>query len=266
MISSTSTPVPAPATAVARAIRNHAETSSTAAADSARIPIGRCEHPPLGDDPGQHRERGDRHRDAHEQRERDELLVRAEQLVERQGTRHPEHHRNREAGVRHRQRRPQPPAKLAEVDLEPDQEHVEDQPEVGGDSDERDDVAGEDLRLQAWVDRAEHSRPEDDPGQHLPHHPRLAESRHHAATQPREQHHDEQRDEERDDGLIRRAAEGRRHVLRGGRGAQRRGRRDGAGWDEHHVERASGGGAGDRAGAAVRARHPSLRTPRRGNG
>ncbi len=41
IVSSTSTPLPAPATAVASAIRNHADTSSTAAADSASAPSGR---------------------------------------------------------------------------------------------------------------------------------------------------------------------------------------------------------------------------------
>ena len=80
-------------------------------------------------------------------------------------------------GVRDR-RRPGPtrPAKLREVELEPDQEHVEDQPEVGDDPDERDDVAGEERAPGGSGESApKHRRAEQDPGEHLAHHPRLAD-------------------------------------------------------------------------------------------
>ena len=60
------------------------------------------EHAPLDEDPREHREGRDRHGHAHEQGERDELLVGAHQLVERQRHRDPEHHRQRDARVRDR--------------------------------------------------------------------------------------------------------------------------------------------------------------------
>ena len=63
-------PCRVPATAVASASRPQAVTSSIAALARASAPTGRFEHPPLGQDPRQHRERRDRHRDAHEERER----------------------------------------------------------------------------------------------------------------------------------------------------------------------------------------------------
>ena len=85
------------------------------------------DHPTLGQDPRQHRERGDRHRHAHEQRERDELLVRPDELVERQRDRDAEQQRHGDARVRDRRGLGDLALQRAAVDLEPDQEHVEDQ-------------------------------------------------------------------------------------------------------------------------------------------
>ena len=61
---------PVPATAVASASRPHAVTSSIAGARERERSHRSLQHPPLDQDPRQHREGRDRHRDAHEQRER----------------------------------------------------------------------------------------------------------------------------------------------------------------------------------------------------
>ena len=91
-----------------------------------------------------------------------------------------------------------------EVDLQADQEHVEDQPEVGHDPDERDDVAREQRRLEARRERAEDGRPEHDSGHHLAHDARLAEPHGDEPEQPRDEHHDRHRDEEGGDELAER--------------------------------------------------------------
>src|SRR3954468_24591033 len=74
----------AAATAVPSGIRNQAVTSSMDAHASATAPQGPAprrarperplDHPPLDQDAGQHRERGDRHRYAHEEGEPQERL------------------------------------------------------------------------------------------------------------------------------------------------------------------------------------------------
>ncbi len=139
-------------------------------------------------------------------------------------------------------------AKLPEVDLQADQEHVEDQPEVRRHADVGDDVRREDRGLQPRGERAERGRAEQDAREHLAHHPGLADPRHQASAQAGEQHHDHDRDEERHHGVFGGALLGRRDVF----GQRRRGRAGlERGWREHQVQRAARRGADQRAPAAV---------------
>ena len=124
-------------------------------------------------------------------------------------------------GVRDRRGLGEAPAQLREVELEPDEEHVEDQPEVGHDADERDDVAREQGALQVGEQQPEDGRPEEDPGEHLAHHARLAEVRDRRAHEPREEHDHDDREEEGGDRLGEVALLGRDHLL----GRRRRCRR-----------------------------------------
>ena len=177
------------------------------------------EHAPLDQDPRQHREGGDRHRDAHEEREGGEAALgrRADQGVGRQRHGDAREHRDRDAGVGDRRGLCHAPAQLREVELEPDEEHVEDQPEVGRDADERDDVAREEGALQVGEEQSEDRRPEEDPGEHLPHHARLAEVRDRRPHEPCEEHDHDDGQEEGGDRLGEVALLGRDDLL--GRGA-----------------------------------------------
>ena len=154
-MTTTSPAEPAVATAAASAIRNHAVTSSIAAQASASAADRTLQHPALDEDAREHREGRDRHRHPHEEREREEVVVRADELVERQRDREAEHHRQGDARVRDRRGLGHPAAQLLGVELEADQEHVEDQPEVRDDADQGDDVGREDRRLQLGRQRAE---------------------------------------------------------------------------------------------------------------
>ena len=162
IVFTTSPNVPDTAIVVASAIRNHAVTSSIAAHAIASAPTGRLSirrsarirastgNAVIDIDTPMNSANGD------------ELLVRAEQLVERQRHRDAEQHRQRDARVRDRRGLRDFALELTAIDLEPDQEHVEDQPEVGHHPERRQDVAREERRLEVRRDRAEQRRPERD--------------------------------------------------------------------------------------------------------
>jgi hypothetical protein len=94
-----------------------------------------------------------------------------------------------------------PPAQLGRVDVEPDQEQVEDQAEVGDDADDRHDVGGEDGGLEIGEEGAEQGRAERDPGGDLAHDARLAQPDRDPATSARDEHDDGDGEEELRDGV-----------------------------------------------------------------
>ena len=77
-------------------------------------------------------------------------------------------------------------AKLAEMELQADQEHVQDDAELGDDAQDGARPTGEDLRRPL---RADQRRSEQDAGQHLANHGRLPDAR----QQPRQQLPDDDR-------------------------------------------------------------------------
>jgi hypothetical protein len=185
---------------------------------------GPFEHAPLHQDAGQHGEGGDRHRDAHEEGEGDELLVGPDERVDRDRHGHAEHHRERHARVRDRGRLTDPPPELAHVNLQPDQEHVEDQPQVGGDPERRKDVRREEQRLQVCRYGPQDGRAERDAGHDLAHHPRLSELDRDGSEQARDEddhrHGDEEAGDHQSEGLP---LLGRCELLARGRQARARG-------------------------------------------
>ena len=119
-----------------------------------------------------------------------------DEAVDGHREREPERQRERDAGVRDAAAWRRGPAGRG-VELEPDQEHVEDQPEVGRRP--RGTGArpvGNTRRLEVGQKRAEERRAEQDPGDHLAHHPRLADADREQAHEPRHQHHHHHRQEE----------------------------------------------------------------------
>ena len=140
------------------------------------------EHPALGEDAGEHREGGDRHRDRHEQGERHVAHVRCEDPVERQGGDEAERHREGDARVRDERGLPVSLAQDPWIELHPDQEQVEGEPDRGRRAQQRHDVRREQIVLRCRPDRAEQGRAEQDAGEDLAHHPRLAE---HGRSRPR---------------------------------------------------------------------------------
>ena len=137
---------------------------------------GVLQHPALDEDAREHRKRGDRHRDAYEEGEREIAFVRRERLVGRQGDQEAERERNGDARVRDEGRLPDPRAQRTRVELHPHEEEVEGEPDLGDGRDERDDVLREEVALGPGPDLREERRPEEDPAEHLAHHTRLRES------------------------------------------------------------------------------------------
>ena len=115
---------------------------------------------------------------------------------------------------------------LGRVDLEPDQEHVEDQAEVRRHPEGRQDVGGEECGLETRCDRAQDRRTERDSGHDLAHHSRLAELHREPAEQARHEHDHGGGDQERRDGMAERLAlfDGG-DLLAGGRQARQGSRR-----------------------------------------
>ena len=133
------------------------------------------QHALLDEDAREHRERRDRHRDAHEEGERQVVDVRREDAVDRDRGEEAEREREGDARVRDERRLADPVPDQLRVELHPDEEEVERQSDLGGGADQRDDVRREEVVLDLGRDRAEQRRPEQDPGEHLAHHLRLAE-------------------------------------------------------------------------------------------
>ncbi len=132
------------------------------------------EHAALDEDSRQHREGGDRHRDARRTgRTGRKSVSGASSAVDRQRDRDAEHHRQRHAGVRDQRDLARAPADLARVELEPDQEHVEDQPELGGHLEVGNDVLGKERLGGRGRDRPEQRRAQGEAGHDLADHPRL---------------------------------------------------------------------------------------------
>ena len=160
------------------------------------------QHPPLDQDPREHGEGGDGHRDAHEEREGQVAHVGREQLVDRQRDEEAEPERERDARVRDERRLADPVAQDLRVELHPDEEEVEGEADLGGGGEERHDVRREEVVLRLRPDGAEQRRPEQDPGQHLAHHARLAEPRDQRADEPRGQDHGGDREHQAPERLL----------------------------------------------------------------
>ena len=160
------------------------------------------QHPPLDQDPREHGEGGDGHRDAHEEREGQVAHVGREQLVDRQRDEEAEPHRERDARVRDERRLADPVAQDLRVELHPDQEEVEGEADLGGPGEERHDVRREEVVLGLGPDGAEQRRPEQDPRQHLAHHARLVEPRDQRADETRGQDHGGDREHQPAEGLL----------------------------------------------------------------
>ena len=124
------------------------------------------------------------------------------QLVQRQRDRDAEQHRDRDARVRDRRGLRDLALELAAVDLEPDQEHVEDQPEVRDRADRGQRVGWEERGLQVGRDRAQQRRAEHQSGDHLAHHARLADLGGDVAEDPADDQHDREREEHGCDEVV----------------------------------------------------------------
>ena len=137
---------------------------------------GPLEHPPLDEDSRQHGKSGDRHRDTHEQRERQVVDIGREQRIDDEGGEKPEREREGDAHVRDEERLTDALPQDARVELHPDEEEVEGEPDLCGAGQERDDVGGEEVVLDLGCDRSEQGRAEQDSRQDFAHHLRLADS------------------------------------------------------------------------------------------
>ena len=173
------------ATATTRASRHHAVTSSTAAQAMATAPSGVRGQAALLEDPRQHREGGDAHRDAHEQGEGAERRAGGRQRRGRASSAaRAEEERHDDAGVAHPDRRARAAAQVLEVQLEADHEHEEDHADLAEQAQRPSESAGKRQRLAAGPEPAEQRRAEQDAGDHLADHRRLAERRN-SAAEPR---------------------------------------------------------------------------------
>jgi hypothetical protein len=150
-------------------------------------------HAPFGQDPRQYRERRDGHRHTDEQREREEgdrvAVHDRVRGVQQRGEQHAEGERQDDRRQRDRDGDPLAAADERQVDLEPDQEHEQHQPELGQDVQVGPDVGREELRVQITGQRAEQRRTQQDAGDDLPDHGRLADLESQPPEQPGD-HHD----------------------------------------------------------------------------
>ena len=146
---------------------------------------GSLQHPAFDEDPREHREGGDRHRDAHEQCKRQVVDIGREQRIDDEGGQEPEGEREGNAHVRDEERLTDALPQDARVELHPDEEEVEGEPDLCGTGQERDDVGGEEVGLDLGRDRSEQRRAEQDAGQDFAHHLRLAHSAECGTGKPR---------------------------------------------------------------------------------
>ena len=187
---------------VASAIRNHAVTSSIAAQAIASEPTGRLS---IRRSARIRASTGNAVIDIATPMNRanaTNFLLRPHQLVQRQRHRDAEQHRHRDARVGDRCRLRGPALELIAVDLETHQEHVEDQPEVGGNAQRGQDVGREDRGLEVGRDRAEHRRAEHEPRDHLAHHSRLTDLHREDPERAGDDQHDRDGEEERGHQLV----------------------------------------------------------------
>ena len=128
-------------------------------------------HASLGEDPGEHRQRGDRQRDAdeqHERQRRDRLPVdHVVQWIQQQGDRRPEREGQHERAGGDGAGGAFPATDQGRVEFQPDDEHEQDQPDLGDHHQERADVSGEQQLIEVAGQRTEQRGPERDPGEDL---------------------------------------------------------------------------------------------------
>ena len=144
--------LPLPATAVASASRPQAVTSSIAALAECERAHRPLQHPSLDQDPRENREGSDRHRDAHEEGERQVTDVRREQRVDRQRDEEAEPQRECDARVRDEGGLPDPALQHARFELHPDQEEVEHEADLRRAGEKRHDVRREEVALRGRPD------------------------------------------------------------------------------------------------------------------
>ena len=200
MIRGTSNAPDASTTAITTASSDQARMSSTAAQARVRAPDRGPVHTAVGEDPGQHRERGDRHRRADEQRERQVVdLLAADDVVgvvERKPQHEPKPEGQRDRGERdHRGGALLAPDQV-HVELEPDDEHEDDQPELGHDRQERPDLEGEEVLVEIAGERTQQGRAEQDAGDDLPDDRRLTHPPEQNPHHPGHDHDDRDVDED----------------------------------------------------------------------
>jgi hypothetical protein len=145
-------------------------------------------HAPVGQDAGQHRERGDRHRDAQEQGQRERrdrtgggLVVQRVQHQRQPGAERERHrHRRGRDGPGH----PLPAADQPQLQLEADHEHEQHQAQLRQDVQVRQDLGAEQPRLQIAGQPPEQAGAQGDAGDDLPDDGGLADADRHPAEQP----------------------------------------------------------------------------------
>jgi hypothetical protein len=172
----------------------------------------------LGDDPRQHREGGDRHRRAHEQRRLPDPDVGGEQrqpVHQAPGEESAKGERGRDSRPGDEDRALQPLADELEIELEADQEHVEDEPDLRQTVDDRQALLGKQLGMQPGRQQTEQRWPEQHAGDHLGDHLRLAERPHQPADQTAAR---------QDDGELQKQRDGQLEVGHGAPPRTRRGK------------------------------------------
>ena len=143
----------------------------------------------IGQDSGQHRKRGDRHRDPQEDAEVQRNDVRGRQMrIKRYRDQDSQHKGGDDAGLGDRDRPTALPAEQGRVDFEPHQEHVQDHAQARDRAQKGYHRRGKQIGERARCDPAEQRRTQRDSGDDLAHDQRLAQA---AEGQPQNaRHHD----------------------------------------------------------------------------
>ena len=225
-------------------------TSSTAAQAMAVAPSGVCGQSAVLEDARQHRERGDRHGDAHEEGEGAEGRPRRRQACDRVTSDSAAPSRNgtmmltwltNTAACAMRRR-------CAASSSMPDHEHEEDDADLAEQAERAERGGGEEERLRLRPEPAEQRGAEQDAGDHLADDGRLAQAAEEPADEPRrddDDHHLQQQQRQR---VMEVVAQLRERPVVGRRGAAMTGRRR-RGWCDPSGYRP---GRGRRRGAARR--------------
>ena len=165
---------PTIATTIAR--RLHAVTSSTAAAGDRDLPQMRSGEASLLQDPDEHRERRDAHRDAHEERERKKAGPgRRELRVEKEGQADAQEVRHDDRSVADDHRRPRLVPESLDVELEAHREEKEQDADLREELEQTHRSRREEEREDIRSDGAQKRRTEEDPGDDLSDDGRLAD-------------------------------------------------------------------------------------------